>query len=262
MAHVEKTVDSRGVATITLNRPGKHNAFNAEVIQELQRAFTSAGADPTVRVILVAANGKSFCAGADAEWLRASVKLSREDNLADAHEIARMLRIIDTIPKPTVALVHGAVMGGGVGLIAACDIAVATRDAFFSLSEVKLGLLPAAISPYVIAAIGARNARRFFLTAERISGDDAARLGFVHEVVEDQTALLAARDRFVKELLMCGPAAIADCKALIRDVAGHYVSDELMRDTARRIADRRTSEEGQEGLAAFIEKRKPRWVVA
>jgi len=260
MATVDWTKDARGVATVTLNRPEKHNAFNAEVIQDLKSEIGRASCDPAVRVILVVANGKSFCAGADAEWLKASVNLSEADNVADALEIARMLRVIDTVPKPTVALIHGAVMGGGVGLVAACDVAIAARDAFFAMSEVKLGLLPAAVSPYVIAAIGGRNARRYFLTAERVPADEAVKLGFIHDVVPDRTALAAAGERYVKEFLTCAPGAIADTKALIRDVTGRYVSDELMNLTAHRIAARRTSAEGQEGLAAFIGKRKPTWV--
>ena len=194
-------------------------------------------------------------------WLKASVNLTDQENFNDAFEIARMLRIVDTVPKPTIALVQGAVMGGGAGLVAACDIAVAMEDAFFAMSEVRLGLIPAAVSPYVVAAMGIREARRYFVTAERFSAAEALRIGFVHEVVQDRAGLKAARERIIGQLLACSPGAIAASKDLIRAVAKNYVSDELMKDTAVRIARQRTSAEGQEGLTSFIEKRQPNWVV-
>ena len=261
MAHVLTSRDERGVATVTLDRPEKRNAFNDQVIREIEDVFSEVGADDSVRAIVLAANGPSFCAGADMNWLKASINLTNQENFNDAFEIARMLRIVDTVPKPTVALVQGAVMGGGAGLVAACDIAVAMEDAFFAMSEVRLGLIPAAVSPYVVAAMGVREARRYFVTAERFSAAEALRIGFVHEVVEDGAGLKAARDRILSQLLACSPGAIAASKDLIRAVAKNYVNDELMKDTAVRIARQRTSPEGQEGLTSFIEKRQPNWVV-
>jgi methylglutaconyl-CoA hydratase len=261
MAFVLVDRDARGVATVTLDRPEKHNAFDDQVIREIQDAFTEVGGDDNVRVVLLVANGKSFCAGADANWLKASIELTEQENFDDAFEIARMLRLVDTVAKPTVALVQGAVMGGGAGLVAACDIAVATADAFFSMSEVRLGLIPAAVSPYVSAAMGVREARRYFLTAERFSAAEALRIGLVHEVVEDRAVLDAARDRIVGQLLACSPGAIAAGKDLIRAVTRNYIDDAMMKDTAQRISKQRTSPEGQEGLASFLEKRAPNWVV-
>ena len=261
MAHVLVDRDERGVATVTLDRPEKRNAFNDQVIREIEDAFTDVGGDDDVRAIVLAANGPSFCAGADTNWLKASVNLTDRENFDDAFEIARMLRIVDTVPKPTVALVQGAVMGGGAGLVAACDMVVAAKDAFFAMSEVRLGLIPAAVSPYVVAAIGVREARRYFLTAERFSAAEAWRIGLVHEVVDDHAALEAARKRIVDQLLACSPDAIAASKDLIRAVSKHYVDEEMMKDTAARIARQRTSAAGQEGLAAFIEKRAPSWAV-
>ena len=261
MAHVLTERDRNGVATVTLDRPEKRNAFNDEVIGEIEAAFADVGGDDAVRVVVLAANGPSFCGGADVNWLKASVELTEQENYDDAFAIARMLRTVDTVPKPTLALVQGAVMGGGAGLVAACDIAVAARGAFFAMSEVRLGLIPAAVSPYVVAAIGVRAARRYFLTAERLDAAEALRLGFVHEVVEDAAALAAARDRIVGQLLACAPGAIAASKDLIRAVGGKIVDETMMKETAVRIARQRTSADGQEGLAAFIEKRAPRWAV-
>lgn len=261
MAHVLTERDRHGVATVTLDRPEKRNAFNDEVIGEIEAAFADVGGDDAVRVVVLAANGPSFCGGADVNWLKASVELNEQENYDDAFAIARMLRTVDTVPKPTLALVQGAVMGGGAGLVAACDMAVAARGAFFAMSEVRLGLIPAAVSPYVVAAIGVRAARRYFLTAERLDAAEALRLGFVHEVVEDAAALAAARDRIVGQLLACAPGAIAASKDLIRAVGGKIVDETMMKETAARIARQRTSTDGQEGLAAFIERRAPRWAV-
>ena len=261
MAHVLTERDRHGVATVTLDRPEKRNAFNDEVIGEIEAAFADVGGDDAVRVVVLAANGPSFCGGADVNWLKASVELSERENYDDAFAIARMLRTVDTVPKPTLALVQGAVMGGGAGLVAACDMAVADRSAFFAMSEVRLGLIPAAVSPYVVAAIGVRAARRYFLTAERLDAAEALRLGFVHEVVEDAAALAAARERIVGQLLACAPGAIAASKDLIRAVGGKVVDETMMKETAARIARQRTSADGQEGLAAFIERRAPGWAV-
>ena len=248
-----------GVATVTLNRPEVHNAFDAEVIERLSDIFADlAGADG-VRAVLLKAAGKSFSAGADLNWMRHAAGFSEQENREDARALGEMLRRLDTLPQPTVALVQGAAFGGGVGLVAACDIAVAVSDAAFSLSEVKLGLVPAVVSPYVIAAIGARRARRYFLTGERFDAGEARRIGLVHEVVADAEALAAAGERIVERLFTAAPGAIADAKELISAVAGRPIDAHLIDDTARRIAERRTHHEAREGVAAFLEKRKPNW---
>ena len=248
-----------GVATVTLNRPEAHNAFNAEVIERLSEVFADlAGADG-VRVVLLEAVGKSFSAGADLNWMKHAADFTKEENREDARALAEMLRRLNTLPKPTVALVQGAAFGGGVGLMAACDMVVAVRNAEFSLSEIKLGLIPATISPYVIAAIGARQARRYFLTGERFDADEACRIGLVHEVVGDTEALDAAGQRIVERLFAAPPGALAAAKDLIAAVAGRPIDADVIEDTARRIADRRTHPEAREGIDAFLEKRQPDW---
>ena len=204
-----------GVATVTLNRPEAHNAFNAEVIERLSEVLGDlAGADG-VRVVLLAAVGKSFSAGADLNWMKHAADFTQEENREDARALAEMLRRLNTLPKPTVALVQGAAFGGGVGLMAACDMVVAVRDAEFSLSEIKLGLIPATISPYVIAAIGERQARRYFLTGERFDAEEAQAIGLVHEVVEDGAALIAAGEHIVERLFTAAPGALAEAKDLV-----------------------------------------------
>ncbi len=248
-----------GVATVTLNRPEAHNAFNAEVIERLSEVLGDlAGADG-VRVVLLEAVGKSFSAGADLNWMKHAADFTQEENREDARALAEMLRRLNTLPKPTVALVQGAAFGGGVGLMAACDMVVAVRGAEFSLSEIKLGLIPATISPYVIAAIGERQARRYFLTGERFDADEACRIGLVHEVVEDAEALDGAGERIVERLFAAPPGALAAAKDLIAAVAGRPIDAAVIEDTARRIAERRTHAEAREGIAAFLEKRKPDW---
>lgn len=254
---VDVTVD--GIATVTLNRPQLHNAFNGELIENLADTFDDLGKQDGVRVVIVQGNGKSFSAGGDLAWMKRSAELSYDQNVEETLMLAQMLRNLNAMPKPTIALVHGNAFAGGMGLVAACDIAIATADAVFCLSEVKLGLIAATISPYVIAAMGARQARRYFLTAERFKADEALRIGFIHDVVADQDALFMARDRLIDSLMQGGPTAIAASKALIADVTGVPITAELMVDTAKRIAMARASDEGQEGLSAFFEKRKPRW---
>ncbi len=249
-----------GVATVTLNRPQVHNAFDEHVISRLRDIFDDlAGADG-VRAVLVAATGETFSAGADLNWMRRAADFTHEENFKDAQALGEMLRRLNALPKPTIALVQGAVYGGGVGLVAACDIAVAVRDAIFSISEVKLGLVPAVISPYVIAAIGAREARRYALTAERFDAAEARRIGLVHEVVDDETALAAAGERIVARLIAAAPGAVAEAKDLLIAVAGRAIDDDLTDETARRIAEIRARDEGREGVAAFLEKRKPGWI--
>ena len=252
-------VTPNGVATVTLNRPQVHNAFNGDLIEALGDAFDDLGKQDGVRVICVEGAGKSFSAGGDLAWMKRSVDLTYDQNVEETLALASMLKTLNTCPKPTIALVHGNAYAGGMGVVAACDMAIVESNAVFCLSEVRLGLLAATISPYVTAAMGVRAARRYFLTAERFDAMEALRIGFVHKVVANREELYATRDQLVKYLLAGGPEAIAASKQLIADVAYKPVTSELMLDTAKRIAEARASDEGQEGLASFFEKRKPRW---
>lgn len=246
------------VATVRLNRPDKHNAFDELLIAELTQAFRDLASDAAVRVVVLTANGQSFSAGADLDWMKRMSAMGRAENERDAMALANVMEAIDHCPKPVVGVIQGAAFGGGVGLVACCDIAIATSSASFCLSEVRLGLIPAVISPYVAAAIGPRACRRYFLTAEKFDAATAAKLGLVHRVVEAE-ALEAARDETIKQLLTGGPAAQAAAKDLIRRVTFAPLDDALRRNTAGRIADVRASAEGKEGIAAFLEKRKPNW---
>jgi methylglutaconyl-CoA hydratase len=247
-----------GVALLVLNRPAVHNAFDDRLVAELATALRAVDANPAVRAVVLLGAGKSFCAGADLQWMRAMAEYSAEQNRADALALAQMLRTLAELGKPTVARVHGSVFGGGVGLVAACDIAIATQDAVFSTSESRLGLIPATISPYVVDAIGARAARRLFLTGERFTAAEAYRLGLVHDLALPE-ALDDAVDSVLGELLNSGPAAQAACKRLIREVAHRPVDDALVGMTADRIAEMRASPEGREGVSAFLERRRPAW---
>ncbi len=247
-----------GIARITLTRSEVHNAFNETFIAELTRAFEGVDSDPRVRALVLSAHGKSFSAGADLNWMKKMAGYGKEENLADARALARLMRSLDGLSKPSLALVQGPAYGGGVGLVACCDIVIAAESAHFCLSEVKLGLIPAVISPYVVAAIGARAARRYFVTAERFSAKEARHLGLVHEVVPDE-ALNAIGDRVIKALLVGGPQAQQAAKALIFAIGGGAVDDAIEEDTARRIAEIRASEEAKEGIEAFLEKRLPEW---
>jgi methylglutaconyl-CoA hydratase len=249
-----------GIGIITLNRPERRNAFDDVLVSELTQAIDAMAADAGVRVIVLSSTGKSFCAGADLDWMRRAADYSDEENLRDGCALAEMLRRLANCPKPTIARVQGAAYAGGVGLVACCDIAIATFDAQFALTETRIGLVPATIGPYVISAIGARQARRYMLTAERFSASDAYRLGLVHELVVDEAALDEAVGEIADILLNNGPAALGECKALISAVAGKPISAEVIEDTAQRITRVRASEEGREGIAARLEKRKPRWV--
>jgi methylglutaconyl-CoA hydratase len=247
------------VATVTLNRPDVRNAFNDEVIAELTQAFASLGMRDDVRCIVLAAEGKAFCAGADLNWMRRMADYSREENHADARQLAAMLQTIYECPKPTIARVQGDAYAGGTGLVAACDIAVSADTANYCLSEVKLGLIPATISPYVIRAMGARAAHRYFLTAERFDAKEARRIGFVHEVVAaDQ--LDACIDELTQVLVDAGPQAVRLCKKLIQEVAGQPVTAALIEMTVAGIAEIRVSAEGREGVQSFLQKRKPSWL--
>jgi methylglutaconyl-CoA hydratase len=247
------------LATVTLNRPDVRNAFNEKTISEITLAFDELGRNDMVHAVVLAANGAAFCAGADLNWMKKMAGYTHAENNADALQLAEMLRTIYLCPKPVVAKVQGDCYAGGMGLVAACDIVVAADAVNFCLSEVKLGLIPATISPYVIKAMGEQAARRYFLTAERFGAAEAYRTGFAHEVVPaaDIDAKVA---EIVKALLANSPNAVKEAKALVRDVAGQPVSDALLADTALRIAHIRASEQGREGVASFLEKRKPNWL--
>ena len=247
------------LATVTLNRPEVRNAFNEATIAEITQAFQELGQNKTVRAIVLAANGPAFCAGADLNWMKKMATYSHEENRADAAQLAEMLRTIYLCPKPVIAKIQGDCYAGGMGLVAACDIAVATQATNFCLSEVKLGLIPATISPYVVIAMGENAARRYFLTAERFSAQEAHRIGFVHQVVAADV-LDAAVAELVKALMSNSPSAVKEAKRLVRDVASRPLEATLIADTAERIADIRSSEEGKEGVRAFLEKRKPNWL--
>lgn len=253
-------IHDSGRATVTMNRPDLHNAFNESLVAELTLALRQLDADPAVRLVVLAANGKSFSAGADLNDMRRMSDNTREQNLADATGIAELMRTLNTVSKPTIALVQGAAYGGGVGLTSCCDIALATARATFCVSEVKLGLIPAVISPYVLAAIGSRAARRYFQTAEIISAAEAHRIGLVHEVVSDEQELAAVADRVTTQLLKNGPSAMVAAKKLITSVFGRMVDDALVAETSALMADRRASAECREGLSAFLEKRSPAWL--
>lgn len=246
-------------ATVTLNRPDVRNAFNETTIAEITQVFRELGQNSDVRTIVLAANGPAFCAGADLNWMKKMAGYTYEENRSDAAQLAEMLRTIYTCPKPVVAKVQGDCYAGGMGLVAACDIAIANEATNFCLSEVKLGLIPATISPYVILAMGDNAARRYFLTAERFSAQEAHRIGFVHQVVAAD-ALDAAVADIVKALAANSPNAVKEAKRLVQDVAGQPLTAALIADTAVRIADIRSSEEGKEGVRSFLEKRKPNWL--
>ena len=246
-------------ATVTLTRPALRNAFNDEVIADLTAAFAELGARDDVRVIVLAAEGSAFCAGADLNWMRRMADYSRQDNLADAGRLAAMLRTLYECPRPTIARVQGDVYAGGMGLVACCDLVVSAETAGFCLSEVKLGLIPATIAPYVIRAMGPRAAHRYFLTAERFSAAEAHRIGFVHEVVPADR-LDAQVDEWARALSSAGPAAVRACKRLVQDVAERAIDAALVESTVQRIADIRASAEGKEGVQSFLHKRPPQWL--
>ena len=253
-------VDMReSVALIVLSRPEVHNAFNATLIAELTRALQALDRDAAVRAVVLLGDGKSFCAGADLNWMREMAGYGAVENLADANALATMLKTLHRLSKPTIARVHGPAYGGGVGLVACCDIAFAAQEATFSFSEAKLGLIPATIAPYVVEAIGARHARRYFLSAERFTAAEAFRIGLVHDIYP-LDELDARINELLASLLVAGPRAQDESKALIRAVRGP-LDDAATADTAARIARVRGSEEGKEGVAAFLGKRSPAWVL-
>ncbi|MBN7798303.1 enoyl-CoA hydratase/isomerase family protein [Parahaliea mediterranea] len=251
-------IDKRGVATVALNRPDKHNAFDDVFIGELRDHFEALAARDDVRVVVLASAGKNFSAGADLGYMKRMAGYDYGHNMRDAEGLAAMLKALFELPQPTIARVQGAAFGGAVGLVSCCDMAVASEGASFSLSEVKIGLVPATISPYVIRAIGERAARRYFVTAERFRAAEALRLGLVSEVVAEDE-LDTALERLVSAVLGNGPEAVRAAKDLVHSVAGKPITRELVEDTCARIAHIRVSEEGQEGLSAFLDKRQPRW---
>lgn len=250
--------DDRGVVTVTLNRPQLHNAFDEALIQKLIETFKNVARDEGCRAMVLAGAGKSFSAGGDLNWMRRMAGYSYAENLADAGELARLMRTLDRVPKPTIARIHGSVFAGGLGLVACCDIAVAEQDTIFCVSEARLGLVPSVISPYLIRAIGARMARRYFQTAERFSAAEAHRIGLVHEVVP-AAALDAKVESIVSALLEGGPSSQACSKRLISEVTDRPIEQPVIDITARTISEARASDEAREGLASFFEKRKPKW---
>jgi methylglutaconyl-CoA hydratase len=257
MQHL-KTHTEQGVQTIVLSRPEVRNAFNETLIDEIRQAFEAAGADDAVRCVVLAAQGKAFCAGADLNWMRRMADYNRDQNIEDAGQLANMLRTIFLCPKPTIAKIQGDVYAGGVGLVAACDMAVSVDTAGFCLSEVKLGLIPATISPYVMRAMGARASHRYFLTAERFDAAEALRVGLISEVTpaDQLDARVAA---LCQALAQASPYALVQCKQLLRDVAGQEINHELVALTVRGIADIRASAQGKEGVQSFLQKTKPSW---
>jgi methylglutaconyl-CoA hydratase len=252
-------IDQDGNATVMLNRPEVHNAFDPEMVEALTAAFEALGRDAEVRSVVLVGAGESFCAGADIAHMKKSASYTKKQNYEAALASANMLHALYTLPKPTIACIRGAVRGGGCGLVAACDIAVASRFATFQLSEVKLGIIPAMISPYVIGAIGSRMSRRYMLTGEAFDSAEAFRIGLIHDIDEDEH-LNAKVGELLAALYTSGPAAIAAVKSLIPFAANAPIDRKLVEETSKRIADIRATPEAQEGLSAFLEKRRPGWI--
>jgi methylglutaconyl-CoA hydratase len=252
-------VDPEGAAMVTLNRPEVHNAFDPEMVGQLTAMLEKIGADPAVRAVVLSGAGPSFCAGADIAHMKKSATFSSGQNYEAAKHTAHMLHTLHQLPKPTIACVRGAVRGGGIGVVSACDIAIATRTATFRLSEVKLGIIPAMISPYVIAAIGERASRRYMMTGEQFDAAEAHRIGLLHEVVEEEGALAPAVARMLAQLYSSGPNAVAAIKRLIPVSAHAPIGEDIVHATSQRIAEIRATPEAQEGLSAFLEKRPPAW---
>ncbi len=259
MSHIISETDG-AIGIITLNNPDKHNAFDDRLIADLTQALRELDAAVEVRIVILSAVGKSFSAGADLGWMQRIAAYSQEENVRDAMALGLLMKTLHNLRKPTIARVQGAAYGGGVGLVACCDIAVGTTSAAFSLSEVKLGLIPAVISPYVIATIGERAAHRYFLTAEKFNAAEAHRLGLLHELAQTDEAMDIKINDICASLLAAGPQSLSEAKSLIAAVANHPINDALVAETAQRIARIRASAEGQEGLSAFLSKRKPSWM--
>jgi methylglutaconyl-CoA hydratase len=258
---IELDVSRAGVAVVLMKRPEKRNAMNAQVIEELADCFETLTKNPEARVVILRGAGKVFSAGADLEWMRAAADYTVSENEEDAYAMAEMLRRLYGLPQMTIAMVQGAAMAGGCGLVAACDVAVAVSGAKFAFSEVKLGIIPATISPYVIEAIGARWARALFVTGEPFDAEFAKQLRLIHYVAQDETDMEEIVEKLATSVFENSPAAIADAKDLIQAVVGQEIDKDLSHKTARRLAHRRATPQGKEGLAAFLEKRKPNWAV-
>lgn len=248
-----------GVAVVRLNRPDVHNAFSNLVIERLDDIFEDLRGADGVRVVMVEGAGKSFSAGADLNWMRAAADYTESENVEDSVFFSQMLNKLHTLPQPTIAVVQGPAVGGGLGLVSACDMAFAVKSAWFSFSETRLGLIPAVISPYVIKAMGPRAAHRYFLTAERFDAEEAYRLGLLHGLADDMQGLNAQIERVVAAIFETAPGAVHAAKDLIEAVEGKEIDNHVIKDTAKRIAERRASDEGREGTSAFLEKRKPHW---
>ena len=257
--YITYTTDARNTATITLNRPDKHNAFNEDFIAELNAALDDIRKDDQCRLMILRSSGRNFSAGADLDWMKRMAGYTRAENVRDANALAELLYKLNFLPVPTIARVQGAAMGGGCGLVSCCDIALAADNAVFAFSEVKLGLIPATISPYVIRSIGEKQARRYFLTAERFDANKALEIGLVSGVM-DESKLDEAVEKTIDLILANSSEAVKAAKQLVFDVAGKPVTRELLQQTSESIADIRASEEGKEGLSAFLEKRKPAWL--
>lgn len=255
---VQTEIDARGTATVWLNRPEVHNAFDDELIAALTAELKRLETDKSVRIVVLEGRGKSFSAGADFNWMQRTVKFSQAENVRDAEALAQLLRTLNRLKKPTIAAVQGNAFGGGVGLVACCDIAFAAEHVHFAFTEARLGLIPATIAPYVIRAIGQRQARRYFLTAESFGADEALRIGLVHQVCKLVDLARVVRQT-IDAMSACGPVAQKETKKLIRRVAYGTIDSAMIADTAERIAAVRVSPEGQEGMKAFLEKRKPTW---
>ncbi len=255
--------DARGVLMVALNRPDVRNAFNEVVIEELFGVFAELAPEPETRAIVLKGEGPAFCAGGDLNWMKKAVHFSYDENLRDTRRLARMFALLNECPKPVIGLIHGAAIGGGVGLVSICDVAIATQETQFSLSEVRLGIVPACIGPFVVAKIGASHARGLFMSAERFDARKAQAIGLVHEVVPDAAALPAAAEKLLGNMLQCGPNAMAQAKKLVLELswpekrASH---EDPLEYVAKMLADLRVSAEGQEGVKAFLEKRKPAWL--
>ena len=259
MNKVITQIDSRGIAQVILNNPDKHNAFDDQMIIQLTNAFNALAANANVRIMLLKSEGKSFSAGADLEWMKRMASYSYQQNLNDARALAAMLKALHQMPIPTIARVQGAAFGGAIGLISCCDIALASSNASFALSEVKIGLVPSTISPYVIAAIGERHAKRYFMTAERFDTNTALQISLVHEAVEEQF-LDDKVEQLITAILSNGPEAVVAAKQLVFAVSGKAIDSSLIEHTCEVIAGIRVSAQGQEGLSAFLDKRKPHWL--
>ncbi|MGJ0507339.1 MAG: enoyl-CoA hydratase-related protein [Methylocystis sp.] len=253
-----ESMDESGVVTLTLNRPHRRNAFDAALVASLTETLRRLDSDSDARLIILSGAGENFCAGGDIEWMRLAASAPPEENARDAAALAALFEALDKVSKPTIALVQGAAFGGGVGLVACCDIAIAARSAKFCLSEVRLGLIPAVVGPYVVKAIGARRARALFLSAEIIGADCAFHIGLVHEVASDG-GLSAVRDRLIEALLLGAPGAQAQAKRLVAACADRPIDASLVRETSRLLAERRASAEGVAGLDGFLNKRPPDW---